>query len=278
MDQIRWTSERPQLRRPVLLLAFEGWNDAGDAASTAARHIGKHFSASPFADLDPEEFYDFTESRPSVELRANRRHLRWPSNRFSAAKLAALDHDLIVGVGVEPQLRWKSYTQQVVELSKSLDCSLVITMGALIADVPHSRPTTIYGSTDEPQLARRLDLEPSTYEGPTGIVGVIHNSLRDHGLESASLWAAVPSYVPHAPSPKAALALVERFAGVIGAPVPGGSLLEATSDYEEQISELVEEDIETKAYVSQLESQYDSTTPESSAELIEELERFLEDQ
>ena len=278
MDHLRWTDERPALRRPVLVLAFEGWNDAGDAASTAARHIAGRFDAAPFAEIDSEAFYDFTDTRPIVRLDDGNRSIHWPKNEFCAAPLPDADHDLIVLTGLEPQLRWRTYTKQVVDLAQRFDCQMAISLGALIADVAHSRPTTIYGSTENVELGSKLDLEPSTYEGPTGIVGVVHSALREAGIDSMSLWAAVPSYVPHANSPKAALALVDRLAQVLGFPILGGDLVEATADYESQITELVSEDIETKAYVEQLESQYDSVGPESSAELIEELENFLKDQ
>ena len=277
VDHIHWTDERPTLRRPVLVLAFEGWNDAGDAASTAARHIADGLGAEPFAEIDPEVFYDFTDARPSVVIDDSGRSLSWPLNEFSAAQLPTLDHDLIIGIGLEPQLRWRTYSEQVIELAKAFDCSMVVSLGALIADVAHSRPTTIFGSTDNAELGRRLDLEPSTYEGPTGIVGVIHSAFREQNVDSVSLWAGVPSYVPHASSPKAALALVDRLGTMLGLPILAGELVEATVEYESQITELVSEDDDTRAYVAQLEARYDSMTPESSAALIEELERFLED-
>ncbi len=278
MDHIRWTDERPTLRRPVLLVAFEGWNDAGDAASTATRHVAERLGAKPFAEIDPEIFYDFTEARPSVTLEDGERTLSWPLNEFSAAVTPDTESDLIVLVGIEPQLRWRTYSEQIIELAELLDCSMIVSLGALIADVAHSRPTTIYGSTDDPELGRRLDLEPSTYEGPTGIVGVVHSAFRDRSIDSVSLWAGVPSYVPHASSPKAALALVDRLSQMLDIPILAGELISAAAEYESQITELVSEDDETSAYVAQLEARYDSMAPESSATLIEELERFLEGQ
>lgn len=260
-------------------MAFEGWNDAGDAATTAAQHIADRFDSTPFAEIDSENFYDFTDTRPLVHLDDGERVIEWPINEFSASIIEQADHDLIVLRGLEPQLRWRTYTEQIVQLATELNCQMVISLGALIADVAHSRPTTIYGSTDNPELGKRLDLEPSSYEGPTGIVGVVHSAFQAKGINSVSLWAAVPSYVPHANSPKAALALVERLAQVLGFPILGGNLVEATAHYETQITELVSEDDETRAYVENLESQYDSSmTPESGASLIEDLENFLKDQ
>jgi proteasome assembly chaperone (PAC2) family protein len=260
-------------------MAFEGWNDAGDAASTAARHIVNRFNATPFAEIDPEPFYDFTDTRPLVHLENGERVITWPQNEFFAATIDGAERDLIVLLGLEPQLRWRTYSEQIVRLATELGCELVISLGALIADVAHSRPTTIYGSTDNPLLGSKLELEPSTYEGPTGIVGVVHNAIQTEGIDSASLWAAVPSYVPHANSPKAALALVDRLAQIIEIPILGGPLVEASADYESQITALVGEDDDTQAYVASLEAQYDaSMSPESGAALIEELEQFLKEQ
>ena len=261
------------------MLAFEGWNDAGDAASTAARHVGGRFDAEAFAEIDSEIFYDFTDTRPIVQLDDDgSRSIHWPANQFSAAAMVDTDQDLLVFSGLEPQLRWRTYTEQIVQLATDLGVEFVVSLGALIADVAHSRPTTIYGSTDNTELGKRLDLEPSSYEGPTGIVGVVHSAFREAGIDSVSLWAAVPSYVPHANSPKAALALVDRLAQILDFPILGGDLVEASADYESQITALIDEDDETKAYVQNLESQYDSVGPESSAELISELEQFLKDQ
>lgn len=279
MDHIRWINDRPTLRRPILVLAFEGWNDAGDAASTAARHVAGRFDAEAFAEIDSEVFYDFTDTRPIVQLDDDgSRSIHWPVNQFSAANMVDTEQDLLVFSGLEPQLRWRTYTEQIVQLATDLGVEFVVSLGALIADVAHSRPTTIYGSTDNTQLGKRLDLEPSSYEGPTGIVGVVHSAFREAGIDSVSLWAAVPSYVPHANSPKAALALVDRLAQILDFPILGGDLVEASADYESQITALIDEDDETKAYVQNLETQYDSVGPESSAELIQELEQFLKDQ
>lgn len=278
MESIHWTADRPELDSPVMILAFEGWNDAGDAASTAARHIRDRFGGNEFATIDPEEFYDFTTTRPNIRLSDGDREIEWPENSFATIAAEDAGRDVIVFVGSEPQLRWRSYTEQIVAMVEEFDVELVVTLGALIADVVHSRPATIYSSGYDTELIERLDLEPSSYEGPTGIVGVVHDALRRSGLGSVSLWGTVPSYVPHATSPKAALALVNRVAQLLDMAIPSTALEIGAAAYERQIDELVDEDEETTAYVNQLEEEYDkSMRPESGAELIEELEQFLRD-
>ncbi len=277
VDYIEWTAERPQLRDPILIAAFEGWGDAGDAATTAARHIRDRLAGESFATIDPEPFYDFTTARPVVRLAKGGREIEWPSNEIAGVSVPAANHDLLVIVGVEPQLQWRSYTRQLLSLIDDFDVKLVISLGALIADVVHSRPATVYTSGYDPELNERLDLEPSTYEGPTGIVGVLHDALQTHGTSSVSLWGTIPGYVPNATSPKAALALVERVSQLLELTIPTTALEIGAAAYERQISELVEDNDETKAYVSQLEENYDSMRPESGAALIEELEEYLRD-
>ncbi|MEZ5229610.1 MAG: PAC2 family protein [Acidimicrobiales bacterium] len=218
-------------------------------------------------------------TRPLVVLDDTKRTIEWPAPEFTAAVLADSDRDLVVLAGIEPHLRWKTFANAVVEVAEQLGVSMVVSLGALIADVAHSRPTTVFGSAQDVALAERLDLEPSSYEGPTGIIGVLTNLLHERGIDTLSLWGSIPSYVPHANSPKAALALVDRLGSVLGLPILGGDLVEAAAEYEAQITALVEDDDDTKAYVSSLEAAYDaSMRPESSAELIEELENFLRDQ
>lgn len=277
MDSIRWQADRPQLRDPILLAAFEGWGDAGDAASTAARHLRDRLGGTPFASIDPEPYFDFTATRPSVKITPEGREIEWPSNEFSAVAVPTGSHDLIVLVGIEPQLRWRTFAAEIVSMVDTAEVKMVVTLGALIADVVHSRPATVYTSGYDRELNERLDLEPSTYEGPTGIVGVLHDVLRSHGTASMSLWGTVPGYVPSATSPKAALALVERVSQLLELAVPTTALEIGAAAYERQVSELVEENDETKAYVSQLEEAYDSLDPESGAALIEELEEYLKD-
>ncbi len=278
MDSVRWTADRPELDSPILILAFEGWNDAGDAASTAARHIRDRFGGEVFATIDPEPFYDFTSNRPMLRLEDGTRVIDWPENSFSAITRPDIPHDLIVMVGHEPQLKWRSYTEQIISVVEEYDVDLIVSLGALIADVTHSRPTPVYASGHDPKLIADLDLEPSSYEGPTGIVGVIHQALRSQGYGSISLWGTVPSYVPHATSPKATLALVNRLSQLLSMAVPTTALEIAAAAYERQINDLVDDDDETRAYIAQLEQQYDSSmNPESGEELIKELEQFLRD-
>ncbi len=278
MDYLEWTADRPELDNPIMILAFEGWNDAGEAASSAAAHIRDRFLGEEFATIDPEPFYDFTTSRPTIRLEEGARVIDWPTNSFSAITGDHTSRDLIVMVGVEPQLRWRTYTEQVVTMAEEYDVDMVVSLGALIADVIHSRPTPIYASSYDPKLMRKLDLEPSSYEGPTGIVGVINEALRSMGYGAVSLWGTVPSYVPHATSPKAALALVNRVATLLDITVPTTALEIAAAAYERQINDLVDDDADTKAYIERLEQEYDSSMgPDSGRELIEELEQFLRD-
>jgi proteasome assembly chaperone (PAC2) family protein len=278
MELIHWTADRPQLQNPIMIVAFEGWNDAGDAASTAARHIRDRLGGEVFAEIDPEEFYDFTSTRPHVRLDGAERQIDWPQNTFASISGDQAGRDMIIMLGHEPQLKWRTYTEQIVAVIDEFDVDMVISLGALIADVVHSRPSTIYSSGYDLELIERLDLEPSSYEGPTGIVGVVHDGLRGAGIGSISLWGTVPSYVPHATSPKAALALVNRVSQLLDLAIPSTALEIGAAAYERQITDLVAEDEETTAYVARLEEEYDrSMGPESGAELIEELEQFLRD-
>lgn len=278
MDHIQWTAQRPELRNPILIAAFEGWGDAGDAATTAARHVRDRLGGETVANLDAEPFFDFTSTRPYVRLEKGERIIDWPANELAAVQVEGSKHDLLILIGIEPQLRWKTFTRQILSIIDEFKVELVISLGALIAEVVHSRPARVYSSGYDPELNERLDLEPSTYEGPTGIVGVLHDALRTHGIPSISLWGTVPGYVPNATSPKAALALVERVSQLLELPIPTTALEIGAAAYERQISELVENnDDETKAYVAQLEAAYDSLRPEEGASLIEELEQYLRD-
>lgn len=264
----------------MMILAFAGWNDAGDSATNAVAHLVEHFRSEPFADIDPEPFYDFSTTRPLVRLAGDgHRVIEWPTNEFSVVEIPGSDRDVIVVSGVEPQLKWRTFSEEIAGLASELGVELIVTLGALIADVVHSRPITVFGTSHDPRLCRELDLEPSSYEGPTGIVGVVHHSFQQAQIASMSLWAAIPSYVPHAPSPKAALALVTRLGEILGADLDIEDLEEEAVDYEQQITALVADDDDMTAYVAELEAQYDrSMRPESTAELIEELEEFLKDQ
>lgn len=278
--EINWLSQ-PELRSPVIIAAFEGWNDAGDAASAAVRHLTTAWNAQLFASVDPEGFFDFTTVRPNVALSpAGERHLLWPTNEFFACSIPDADRDAILITGVEPQLRWRTFSELVLAVARRYDAELFVTLGALLADVPHTRPTIVYGSSNHQPTADRYDLQPSSYEGPTGIVGVLNSSFASFGFDSASLWAAVPTYVPGATSPKAAMALLERLRGILDAPIDLSSLENDTVDYERQLDSLVADDDDTASYLAELERQYDAganerTNPE---DLVREVEEFLRDQ
>lgn len=275
-DRVSWRRQ-PSVERPVLVAAFDGWNDAGDAATWAVRHMHQRFDAEPFAEIDPEDFYDFSDLRPVVELDGDMRRLHWPANDFSATSEPA---HLVLLQGIEPQLKWRTFTEQIMGVAEAVEASMVVTLGALLAEVPHTRPVTIYGASDDPQLRDRLDLERSSYEGPTGIVGVLNQAANEAGIPAASIWATVPTYVSGAASPKATLALLERLQTLIGAPIPTTDLEIASSAYERQITQLVAEDEDTGEYVRDLEEQHDDgelAEPDPTA-LVEEVERFLRDQ
>jgi proteasome assembly chaperone (PAC2) family protein len=279
VEPVRWSSQ-PSLRRPVLVAAFEGWNDAAEAASTAARYLRDAWGGRPFADIDPEEFFDFSATRPHVRLDADgRRQVDWPTNRFWAAPLPGGGNDAMLLVGTEPQLRWRTFCDAVVGVARAHGVELVLTLGALLADVAHTRPVQVTGTADDDGLVSRLGLRRSRYEGPTGIVGVLHDACRQAGLASASLWAAVPHYVAATPSPKAALALVRRAAEVLDVPMAVTDLEAAATSYEEQVSEVVATDEDVAAYVQTLEERGEGldVDPEAGHSLTAEIEQYLRD-
>lgn len=243
----------------MLIAAFEGWNDAGEAASTAVAHLTEEWGAQSFASIDPEEFFDFSSTRPEVQLNEDdTREIVWPSNEFSSARLGATSRDVILLSGTEPQLRWKSFSALIIDVARALGVDMVVTLGALLADVPHSRPVRITGTAADADLIEKLDLQRSRYEGPTGIVGVLHDALGKAGIRSCSLWATVPHYLPGTLSPKAALALVERAADLLGVSVETLDLQIATTQYERQVTDVVEADEDMAGYVRRLELSHDS--------------------
>jgi predicted ATP-grasp superfamily ATP-dependent carboligase len=279
--------DRPQLREPIMVCAFRGWNDAGEAASAAVQFLAEAFDAQPVAEIDPDDFYDFTAVRPTVRLVEGRtRTIDWPENLFKAARVAGADRDLIMVQGVEPSLHWKSYCAAIIEVADTLGVRMVVTLGALLADVPHSRPVAITGLASTEGLVERLGFERTNYEGPTGIVGVLHATCAARGLDCASLWAPVPHYVAATPNPKAALALVRGFEGVAGIAVDAGTLEQASEDYDRQVSAAVATDPDVKAFVERLEEMADELTEEgegvprpenlpSGDTIAREFQRFL---
>jgi proteasome assembly chaperone (PAC2) family protein len=272
--------ERPSLRQPVMIVAFRGWNDGGQGASLAAGFLAKAWDADRFAEIDPEGFYDFQATRPHVSLDEGlTRRIDWPENAFYHAAMPGTERDVVLLLGIEPNLRWRTFSAEIVGLAGELGVELVITLGALLADVPHTRPAPVTGSASDAKLIQELGLEGSRYEGPTGIVGVVHDACREAGLPSLSLWAAVPHYVSLAPSPRAALALCERLRGLIGAELDTAELEEASTAYAEQVSEAVATDAETAAYVEELERRVDTLDQAedlpSGDSIAAELTRYL---
>jgi proteasome assembly chaperone (PAC2) family protein len=271
---------RPELRRPVLIAAFRGWNDGGQGASLGGAYLAKQWDATRFAEIDPEEFYDFQATRPQVSLIDGvTRQLDWPENVFYHASIPGTDRDAILLLGVEPNLRWKSFSNLVLGLSRELGVEMLVTLGSLLADVPHTRPAPVTGAATDPALVSELGLEPSRYEGPTGIVGVVHDGCRDAGIPSVSLWAAVPHYVSLAPSPRAALALVRRLGELLRVDIELDELEHASEEYSEQVSEAVSTDPETASYVEELERRVDMLEAAeelpSGESLAAELTRYL---
>jgi proteasome assembly chaperone (PAC2) family protein len=273
------------LRSPILVAAFRGWNDAGDAASFAATHLGRTLAAEKIASIDPEEFYDFQAVRPEVRLvDGMRREINWPANEFWASR-GHSGHDLLLFVGTEPNLRWRMFSELVVRVARKYGVKLVVTFGALLADVAHSRPVPITGTAADPALVERLGLTRSGYEGPTGIVGVLNDAFGKNGIDSASLWAAVPHYLAVTPNPKAALALIRKATELIGVDAETQELERATAAYEKRVSEMVAGDEDVEAYVKLLEQRTDNQALEeidpsklpSGDALAAELERYLRD-
>ena len=278
-DELR-IAERPELEHPVLVTAFRGWNDGGQGASLAAGYLAKTWGASRFADIDPEEFYDFQVSRPHVSLvEGVTRKLEWPENAFYHAHVPGIERDVVLLLGIEPNTRWRRFTEVIVGLSVDLQIDLVVSLGSLLADVPHTRPSPVTGSATEQRLIEQYGLQGSRYEGPTGIVGVLHDACRSAGLASVSLWAAVPHYVSLAPSPRAALALCERLADLLGTSVEADELEQAVDAYSDQVTEAVAADPDTQAYVEQLEQRADELGPQfdvpSGDTIAAELTRYL---
>jgi proteasome assembly chaperone (PAC2) family protein len=273
---------RPSLERPVLIAAFRGWNDGGQGATLAAGYLARVWDAQRFADIDPEGFVDFQANRPIVSLDEGlTRKLEWPENAFYHARIPGLDRDAILLLGTEPSLRWKSFCKLVTDLAQDLDVQLVVTLGSLLADVPHTRAAPVTGAANEPELVESLGLQHSRYEGPTGIVGVLQDACRQAGIPAASLWAAVPHYVSLAPSPRAARALCDRLGQMLSVRIDAAELKQAEDAYAEQVTEAVSSDEETAAYVAELERRTDELDLEehedlpSGDSLAAELTRFL---
>lgn len=285
-------SARPRLRRPTLVAAFEGWNDAGDAASGAIRWLARTYDAEAFASLEPDDWFDFQASRPQVTIADGVvRRLVWPRTRFLAATVEGGESDLVLLLGVEPNLRWPAFCATVIDVAREVGCEQVVTLGALLADVPHTRPTRVVGVADDPQTMSRLRLVGSTYEGPTGIVGVLHGACRTAGLRSVSLWAPVPHYVATAPNPKGTHALLERLRALLSLPADLHDLEVAARAWQQQIDSVAAGDAEIGGYVHNLEARYDAEAEQAEEPeiirgddlptgetLAADIERFLREQ
>ncbi len=281
MDSLTWDGDLPHLRSPVMVCAFRGWNDAAAAASTALAAVGNSLDGRLIAHLDPEEFFDFQSTRPTITLdEGQTRRVEWPENNLIAVEVPGADRDLILLDGTEPNLRWRTFSETISTAADTLGVEMIITLGALIAEVSHTLPVPITGLASSEALVEELELERSSYEGPTGIVGVIHDLCRRNGLDSASLWAAVPHYVAAVPNPKAALALLRRLEALTGIAVEASELEEETVDYEEQIGRAVAANPEIEELVQRIEAEQadlleDGGELPSADTLAREFQRFL---
>jgi proteasome assembly chaperone (PAC2) family protein len=278
---LTWEGDLPHLRSPILVCAFRGWNDAAAAASTALASIANDLEGELVARVDPEDYFDFQSTRPTITMdEGQTRRIEWPENNVIAVRVPTADRDLVLFDGTEPNLRWRTFSETIATVADALGVEMVISLGALIAEVSHTLPVPITGLASSQELVEELELERSSYEGPTGIVGVVHDLCRQHGLDSASLWAAVPHYVAAVPNPKAALALLRRLEGLTGIAVEASELEEETIDYEEQIGRAVAANPEIEELVARIEAEqvdmFDEEGELPNADsLAREFQRFL---
>ena len=284
MDALAWEAEPPKLRSPALVCAFAGWNDAAGSATTALTTAAESLDAELIAQVDPEEFFDFQANRPTISLSEGQaREIEWPGNVLMAATPHGAERDLVLLAGTEPNLRWRTFSEGLAEAAEELGVEMVITLGALIADVAHTLPVPITGLASDSDLVDRLDLQRSSYEGPTGVVGVLHDACNRRGMASASLWAAVPHYVAAVPNPKAALALLRRLEGLVGVALDASSLEEDSESFERQVSNAVSANPEIQDLVQRLEREQaeqlelPDNLPSGEA-LARQFERFLRQQ
>ena len=283
MESLTWHGEVPQLRAPVLVCAFRGWNDAAGAASTALGAVADAFDAEPIAELDPEDYFDFQATRPTIVLSEGQtREIEWPRNDLVAVRVPGAERDLVLLDGTEPNLRWRTFSETIATAADALGAEMVITMGALVAEVSHTLPVPITGLASDAQLVEELELQRSNYEGPTGIVGVVHDCCRQLGMTSASLWAAVPHYVAAVPNPKAALALLRRLEGLTGIAVDATELEEEATNFEEQIGRAVAANPEIAELVERIEAEQVEQLGEDGGDLpsadtiAREFQQFLQ--
>jgi proteasome assembly chaperone (PAC2) family protein len=297
INHVRWLS-KPQLKNPTFIAAFTGWNDAADAASNAVNNLVEGWGATPLATIDPEPFTDYSKDRPHVRLKdGTKRRIVWPT--VGLWHVNGAGGDIILALGPEPSLKWKLFSRQIISVAEQFNASMFLTLGSLLADVPHSRPVHIIGTASDTDLIERFDLKRSRYEGPTGIVGILHDTCDDSSIPSASLWAAVPAYASQVPSPKASLALMRRACEIVGTPAPLATVMNLIERYEEQVDSIVRDDDDLVAYVERLETMTDSgisiddevddnqlqfdfagdsDEPADSGNLMDEVEQFLREQ
>lgn len=283
MPPLIWESRPDGLRAPALVCAFSGWNDAGEAASSALTFMGSQLGATRFAQLDPEEFFDFQATRPTIRLVEGRtRAVEWPEVEVWAAHAPRAPRDLVLVSGPEPSMRWRSFCDGILELAEALGVQLTVTLGALLADVAHTRPVPLVGLASDAALVERHGLSPTSYEGPTGITGVLYTAFQDAGLPSASLWASVPHYVAAAPNPKASLALVRKLESIVGVSVDASELEAGADEYERRVTQAVSGDDDVRQFVERLEQAADAEAPSAEQQnvpsgdvLAREFQRFL---
>lgn len=268
----------PALRSPIMIFSFGGWNDAGEAATGAASHLLNTWNNALIAHFDPEDFYDFQVNRPMVFVDDSKvRKITWPTTEVFGIQTPQFEFDLVLVKGLEPSMRWKKFTSDLLDLADDLDVSMILTLGSLLADTPHSRPISVSGSGSHPEIAKRLGVEVSRYEGPTGILGILQEAAQRRGIDAVSLWAAIPHYAASPPSPKATLALVNAIEDFLNISIPLGELADQSKMWESGIDEMAQEDSELGEYVRQLEASKDETElPEATGEAIaKEFERYL---
>jgi proteasome assembly chaperone (PAC2) family protein len=281
VEPLVWESEPPELRSPVLVAAFAGWNDAANAATTALEAVAAALDSEVVAEIDPEEFYDFQANRPTIHLSEGQsRHIEWPTNRLLSSGAPAAERDLLLLHGTEPSTRWRTFSAAILDAAERCGVEMVVTLGALIADVAHTRPVPITGLASDPALVEQLGVRGTSYEGPTGIVGVLHDACRRRSIPSASLWAAVPHYAAAVPNPRAALALLRRLELLLGVAVEASELEEAAVRFDRQVGSAVAANPEIAELVSQLEEQQadsfeDGGDVPSGDVIAGELQRFL---
>ena len=276
MSEFGVISEKSFTNAPIMVLAFAGWNDAGGASTWAIRSLIEKTIAKEVLTFDCEKYYDFSRERPTVHLDGESRLLNWPKNTISLSS----DGSLLFMEGVEPQLNWRTFTENILTEARKYDVSMIITLGALLAEVPHSRPVLIHGVSENTEINKKYGLQTSSYEGPTGIIGVINQLSTEAGIPNLSFWATVPNYVAGAESPKAALALIEKLKTTLNLSVNTTDLEIASSAYERQINQIIEGDEDTSKYVDELEDNYDAGDYEvaSPEDFVKEVENFLRDQ